>query len=328
VLNKEASDSIHGKLLTRREEKQIETTKILAILMHHKSGTHLGDALIDALHLERSDFIRDAHFPSGQDKDSNFLPWSVSARFEHQFYNNSIKVIHFVRDPWDILVSAYNYHMSASELWLLWGNSRLRKCPEKYVVDCLRSLNMKEGIEAETDFMLADIKDMVKGFQVFQRWPDRAINICMSEWERNFGGTVIRLCDFIGHDRCAAKDVRDDMLRRCKEGNCNVHATDNKRKIECRPIKVIGNCNGNFDLQHCVWTHEMRITRTIEVKCCSGDRLYAVSCYSKPKFKEASLIDVRETINIKNPRLFNELELWSKLMGCHNTEHSDNMKQR
>jgi len=160
-LKKEANDCTQDKLPTLREEKQIETTKILTILMHHKSGTHLGDALIEALHLEGSDYIRDSHFPSGQDKDINFLPWRVSDRFEHLFYNNSIKVIHFVRDPWDLIVSAYNYHMSASELWLQWGKTRVRKCPEKYIVDCLRSLNMKEGIVADTNFMLSEIIDMV-----------------------------------------------------------------------------------------------------------------------------------------------------------------------
>jgi len=296
--------------------------------MHHKSGTHLGDSLIDALHLERADFIRDAHFPSGKDKDSNFLPWRVSDKFEHWFYTNKIKVIHFVRDPWDILVSAYNYHMRASELWLLWGKLRVRKCPGKYIVDCLRSLSMNRSINEETNFMLPDIKDMVKGFQVFQRWPDRAINICMSEWERNFGGTVIRLCDFIGHDRCAARDVRDYMLRTCKDGNCNVHASDKKRKIECRPIKEIGNCDEDFDIQRCVWGHEITNWRKTEVTCCSGHRLYAVKCYNKPTFKEASLIDVREAIKIKNRWLFRTLELWSTLMGCNNTEHRKNMKQQ
>lgn len=327
-LNKEHNDSTPEKLVTLREEKQIETTKILTILMHHKSGTHLGDALIDALHLERSDYIRDSHFPSGQDKDSNFLPWRVSDSFEHRFYNNSMKVIHFVRDPWDILVSAYNYHMSASELWLLWGREHITKCPNNCFVDCLRSLNMKDGIVAETNFMFAGMKDMVHGFQVFQRWPERAINICMSEWGREFPGTVRRLCDFIGHDRCNANDVEESMLRTCKDGNCNVYAADNKHKIECRPIKVIGNCDGNDDLQQCVWEHEITNTRKTEVTCCFEYELYAVNCYTKPTFIEASLSDVREAVNSTNPELFDELELWSKLMGCHNTEHRINVKRR
>jgi len=323
--NKQADDGLQAhkwytqdELYTLREEKQKETKK-LAFLMHHKSGTHLGDALIAAIHLESSEYIRDTHFPSRDDRDSTFLPWKVSDSFEHLFYNNSINVLHFVRDPWNILVSAYNYHMSASEVWLLWENTSSKYCSEIYFADCLRSLNLEDGIVANTKFMLAEIRDMVKGYQVFQRWPDRAINICMTEWKSNFEGTVIRVCDFIGHDRCAAEDVKETILKWCKEGYCNIHVPYNEDKIECRPIKVIGNCESDDALQQCLWNHEITNVKTTDATCCDKSRLYTVNCYSKPKFKEASLSDVRKAIISKDPLVFKELELWSKLMGCHNT---------
>jgi len=64
---------------------------MLAFLMHHKTGTHLADATIGALHLKEWEYKRDDHFPRGVIKhDFNF---------NKVFNSGSMKVIHFVRDP-------------------------------------------------------------------------------------------------------------------------------------------------------------------------------------------------------------------------------------
>jgi len=301
--------------------------KILAFIMYHKTGTHLGNAVISSLHLQKNQFLRDCHFPTISHKNRTFLPWGVNSSFERLFYNDSMKVIQFVRDPWDRLVSAYNYHMKASELWLLWGNTSWQTCPDQNVIDCMRALNLTKGIVEETRFMWKDMHDMVKGFKIFQQYPDRAINLCLSEWKRNMVGTVAHLCDFIGHDSCVTKDVVDHIVKRCMAGHCNIAKYGEKAKIECRPTGVIGECDEIHSLQQmrqCLQQHELSNRKETNVTCCSpSKKLYEVSCYDKPDFQVATLTDVRETI--KNyPYVFDQLERWREVLGCHHSTDGEN----
>ena len=48
-----------------------------------------------------------------------------------------------------------------------------------------------------------------------------------------------------------------------------------------------------------------------------------MTCYDKPDFQVATLTDVRETI--KNyPNVFDQLERWREVLGCHLTTDGDN----
>merc|ERR1719419_871707 len=108
--------------------------------------------------------------------------------FEHFFYNGSMKVVHFVRDPLDIIVSAYNWHMRASELWLLSGDTKMWVSCSKHthtIADCLRNMSKSDGIKAQTRNMMREIREMNRAFQIFERWPDRSVNICLWEFKRN-----------------------------------------------------------------------------------------------------------------------------------------------
>jgi len=300
-----------------------EKATSLSFLVHHKTGTHLADVIQDALNLEGWDFHKDTHFPEGKNRDDLHWSWPVSRLFEHLFYNGTMKVVHFVRDPLDLLVSAYNYHMAGSELWLLYGDSNLwRGCPKHthVLVDCLRSLKKNEGLVAQTRNMMREIREMFKAVQVFSRWPERALNICIWDFKRDLEIAITKICDFLGHRMCDVELVVKSIVNACYLGYCNSISWSERSETECRPTKRLGTCTQRDDDQHyrnlgvCVANWETKNLWQGNLSCCILEKPYVVECYKKPEFEKATRRDIREAL--EGTEMLRELEYLSEAMNC------------
>lgn len=320
---------------TNNEEPYIVDRKawILSFLVHHKTGTHVADAIKDVLHLDGWEYRKDNHFPQGVNRDDGHYSWPVSRTFEHLFYNGTMKVVHFVRDPIDVIVSAYNYHMKALEPWLLYGDTQIwNGCPKhtKTIADCLRNLSKSDGLREQTRNMLREIREMHWAFQNFERWPDRSVNICLWEFKRNVTAAVNRICNMLGPETCDTKEVVKNVIKNFYIGNCNSHAVGERRATECRPSGVIGECGGWItnacSLEQCIKNIEKENSRETNITCCVDDVLYGVKCYDRPQFEPVTRDEYYDILQTE-PLLFDEMVVLSRNMGCRlETDTKPNME--
>lgn len=137
----------------------------------------------------------------------------------HQFFNGHYKFVHLVRDPVELVISAYLYHHGGppdwQEVWLyekhplsnyktVMTNSSCdpKGRTEMSWFDVLRCLNQKEGLLAEALFqtyfgalpsMVAAVKH-IHGHHEYAR----VLQLGLEEFQSNFDGTVARMFEFLG----------------------------------------------------------------------------------------------------------------------------------
>ncbi|CAM9276064.1 unnamed protein product, partial [Choristocarpus tenellus] len=86
--------------------------------------------------------------------------------------NGRAKIIHFIRDPFDIILSAYNYHLRGTERWERvpgWHNSSLPDFVDpslhgRSYTEILKGLNETNGIKLEALRMEFSVRRMVTGY--------------------------------------------------------------------------------------------------------------------------------------------------------------------
>merc|ERR1719419_127529 len=107
----------------------------------------------------------------------------------------------------------------------------------------------------QTKNLLREIREMFKAFQVFNRWPERSMNICLWDLKRNLTDAMGRLCGFLGPEMCRTDEVVRKIVSSCYVGNCNSYSWSDRRETECRPTRIIGRCNNTEVklLEKCVW---------------------------------------------------------------------------
>jgi len=168
---------------------------------------------------------------------------------EHRFKHTELttpKIVHFVRDPFNLILSTYNYHLRGVED--IFRTKRLKParmasldCESNLFYTCLWEKNsLWERLVMMTRVLLydpageinpfVDIESIYRFYETFEKLPN-AMNVCLED----FGSDLIRTIEKVSNSiapNCptiqAPAEVAEELFQVCKEGICN--SFDNRLK--------------------------------------------------------------------------------------------------
>ena len=104
--------------------------------------------------------------------------WDYKRKLHHHFRNHT--VVHFVRDPLEMVVSGYQYHVGpAEEPWLynrerregLYKRASTRIPPDTPYQEALRSSSTKDGIKLELFRIISRLERMCEVYTISKSYP-------------------------------------------------------------------------------------------------------------------------------------------------------------
>ena len=119
---------------------------LLVHCSHHKVATVWFKRVLEAV-AANYELAFEAQGPDRPSKDTELLFFNNAFRFKHEYVDGrNFRGSHIVRDPRDLVVSAYHYHLRTSEEWVTapndeWGG--------KSYQEHLQSLDAKDGLFVE-----------------------------------------------------------------------------------------------------------------------------------------------------------------------------------
>jgi hypothetical protein len=172
----------------------------------------------------------------------------------HQFFKGHILFAHLVRDPLELVISAYLYHHGGppdwQEVWLyeqhplsnyasVLTNSSCDTTgkTEMSWYDVLQCLNQEEGLLAEAVFQtyFGALPSMVAAVKnIHQRPNAKVLQLGLEEFQENFDGAVQSMFDFFNFPKSEVRKIVDgcapyDLKRQSKEEKAwNEHVTTGK----------------------------------------------------------------------------------------------------
>lgn len=177
---------------------------------------------------------------------SDHLPKLVD---NHQFFKGHYKFVHLVRDPMELVISAYLYHHAGppdwQEVWLyeqhplssyqtILNNSSCDPGTRLTMswFDLLRCLNQKEGLMAEALFQthFGAVPSMVAAVQHIQGDQKHAqvLQLGLEEFQSGFDETVRRMFEFLGF----RPRVVESIVRGCAPFDLRRQSSGEKERNE------------------------------------------------------------------------------------------------
>jgi len=345
-------------------DMMLGNTKKTSVLFvtHHKSGSTLAKLLVE--YLSRSIDLETTQI---------LHVWNYGWDLHLKSYDSSsenTKIVHFVRDPMSVVVSGYNYHMLGSEQWEFFWNlktaneRRLLNCSDDFpiFIDCLRSKSMHDGLITQVlmnlyypsrNHYVNFFPEMVSEYNSIELLPELALNVCLEEFQSDFEGTVVRICNFIGI--CGdIKELISAIRQKCVSGSCRIFDYIEKN-YECRQRRQLGTVcpmmsnfiplfedRNRFEcLKKCKRLQDnCKIILEIEDKCklykepCekyersinppNSFSVISQTCYDLPDFEVANVGDLLTSLE-RRPILKQQLEALSMQMRCGGVEKSLSM---
>ena len=123
-------------------------------------------------------------------------------RFKVQHTALPYRFIHAIRDPLEVVLSGYQYHLKTTERW---ANRPDRRYNGTSYRQYLNHLGLDDGLRAEVKHSLRDaLKTMPR---LLNRTAGRActLTVRLEDFERNWDGTTSKMWDLIGVDRATAR---------------------------------------------------------------------------------------------------------------------------
>jgi hypothetical protein len=179
---------------------------------HHKTGTYFANDLKKLVmkYDTKNIYINDI--------------WSHKAN-KINIDDPYVKIIHFIRHPYEIIMSGFFYHKKCNEEWCINMNKNTGADNINYnfmglsYQQKLNSLNTEEGIHFEMEGRSYNtILDMYNS--KFYDYPF-CLNVKMEELIENFDETIQKIFTFIGCDKLTNIDYSD----------LNTNNTNNKKHI-------------------------------------------------------------------------------------------------
>ena len=143
-------------------------------------------------------------------------------RFKVQNTREPYRFIHAIRDPTEVVLSGYQYHLTTTEKW---ANRVERRYNGTTYRKHLNSLPLLDGLRAEVKHSLRDaLKTMPR---LLNRTAARpcTLTLCLEELERNWGRTIGRMWDLLGLDAPTAAKLHRAVAKH------NVYAAKKKAKF-------------------------------------------------------------------------------------------------
>ena len=121
-------------------------------------------------------------------------------RFKVQGSTEPYRFIHAIRDPLEVILSGYQYHLKTTEKW---ANRPDRRYNGTTYRKYLNSLPLREGLRAEAKHSMRD------ALKTMPRLLNRTAGPCtlvtrLEDFERDWAGTTAKIWDLIGVDRSTA----------------------------------------------------------------------------------------------------------------------------
>ena len=116
-------------------------------------------------------------------------------RFKVQSSKTPFRFVHVVRDPLEVVLSGYQYHLRTTERWALRPDKRYNGTSYRAY---LNSLPAREGLRAELKHSLKDaLKTMPRLLNRTYALPC-TLTVRLEDFERDWRGTTARLWDIFG----------------------------------------------------------------------------------------------------------------------------------
>jgi len=150
------------------------------------------------------------------------------ARFKLQGSRVPYRFVHAIRDPMEVVLSGFSYHLKTTERW---ANRQERRYNGTTYRKYLNALPLREGLRAEVKHSLRDaLKTMPRLLNRTGGSPC-TLTVRLEDFERDWTGTISRLWDLLGVDsRTAARlhrAVDKHNVYRSRPGYFNRHVTKN-----------------------------------------------------------------------------------------------------
>lgn len=123
-------------------------------------------------------------------------------RFKVQHSTLPYRFIHAIRDPMEVVLSGYQYHLKTTERW---ANRPERRYNGTTYRKYLNALSLHDGLRAEVKHSLRDsLKTMPR---LLNRTAGSActLTVRLEDFERDWSGTVSKMWDLLGVDRATAR---------------------------------------------------------------------------------------------------------------------------
>lgn len=190
---------------------------------YHKTGTYFADDLKKILiqHDTENFYINDI--------------WSHDAN-KINIHDTNVKIIHFIRHPYEIIVSGFLYHKHCNEGWCVNINKNTGADNINYnfmglsYQEKLNTLTTEDGINFEMDGRSYNtILDMYNS--KFYNYPF-CLNIKMEDLIQNFDETIQKIITFIGCDKVKNIDFSVFSVLNINNTTNKKHITNDKQLID------------------------------------------------------------------------------------------------
>jgi len=122
-------------------------------------------------------------------------------RFKLQETNLPYRFIHAIRDPLEVVLSGYQYHLKTTEKWANRVQQRYNGTTyRKY----LNALSLDEGLRAEVTHSMRDSLKTMPRLLNRTRANSCTLTVRLEDFEADWSGTVARLWDLLGVDAAVA----------------------------------------------------------------------------------------------------------------------------
>jgi hypothetical protein len=208
--------------------------------VHHKTGTRLSRLLSDDL-ASNTDLGRVSKYQASEicadeanaDYDVETCSWRQNSISQHSLFwgvdraayeklqkdsNGSYKLVHAIRDPVSLVVSAYHYHLEHFDTSIVPDTGP----------DVLRGLSLEEGLVHEAKMEYAStLKAMMHMLEASRNDPN-VLTISLEDFAKDFDGTVAAVYQhFLGKDHPQLTSLCEkarfyDLTRRPESGGDHV----------------------------------------------------------------------------------------------------------
>ena len=152
-------------------------------------------------------------------------------RFKVQGSTTPFRFVHVVRDPLEVVLSGYQYHLRTTERWALRPDKRYNGTSYRAHLNSLRA---RDGLRAELKHSLKDaLKTMPRLLNRTSASPC-TLTVRLEDFERDWRGTTARLWDLFGVEDAAVAERLDRAIAKH-----NVYQSDRPRYYN----KHVANAN-------------------------------------------------------------------------------------
>lgn len=161
----------------------------------------------------------------------------VSGRdVRHWLQRTPLSFVHAVRDPVEMCVSAYQYHLLGAEPWL---TQPLKDLNGSTLQQYYRTLTPAEGVRFECKRMAIELVETALVFNA-TRARANTLTVQLEEFTHNFDGTARRLFQFLGSGAVTDALVRSaaqyDLAREPAEDARHVSSSSSKQPLRERAM--------------------------------------------------------------------------------------------